>query len=99
MIAQANTEAVTRRQMHTHAVRVLPRVCKTPAIAAADAATDAATAAATAAVQEHFFAVPEPGDLAAKINWRIKKPDGDFIERSTIQVCVLWCHHFKQSPL
>jgi hypothetical protein len=37
-------------------------------------------------MQEHFFAVPEPGKLAAKINWRINKPNGDFIERSTIQV-------------
>jgi hypothetical protein len=37
-------------------------------------------------LQEHFFAVPEPGKLAAKINWRINKPNGDFIERSTIQV-------------
>eukprot|EP00878_Enallax_costatus_P018093 GHUV01019035.1.p1 GENE.GHUV01019035.1~~GHUV01019035.1.p1 ORF type:complete len:454 (+),score=105.01 GHUV01019035.1:192-1553(+) len=36
--------------------------------------------------QEHFFAAPEPGDLAAKINWRINKPNGDFIERSTIQM-------------
>jgi hypothetical protein len=25
-------------------------------------------------------------NLVAKINWRIAKPDGDFIERSTIQV-------------
>jgi hypothetical protein len=24
--------------------------------------------------------------LVAKINWRIAKPDGDFIDRSTIQV-------------
>jgi hypothetical protein len=38
-------------------------------------------------LQEHFFAVPEPGKLAAKINWRINRPNGDFIERSTIQVC------------
>eukprot|EP00775_Hariotina_reticulata_P013067 gene13067-13194_t len=36
--------------------------------------------------QEHFFAVPEPGRLAAKINWRINKPDGDFIERTTLQM-------------
>ncbi|WIA11647.1 hypothetical protein OEZ85_011750 [Tetradesmus obliquus] len=38
--------------------------------------------------QEHFFAVPEPGRLVAKINWRINKPNGDFIERSTIQTFV-----------
>ncbi|KAF8070966.1 VDE1 [Scenedesmus sp. PABB004] len=38
--------------------------------------------------QEHFFAVPSPGKLAAKINWRINKPNGDFIERSTIQTFV-----------
>lgn len=30
--------------------------------------------------------MPEPGKLAAKINWRINKPDGDFIERSVVQV-------------
>eukprot|EP01024_Parvocaulis_polyphysoides_P059672 TRINITY_DN6464_c0_g3_i1.p1 TRINITY_DN6464_c0_g3~~TRINITY_DN6464_c0_g3_i1.p1 ORF type:complete len:435 (-),score=54.31 TRINITY_DN6464_c0_g3_i1:337-1572(-) len=35
--------------------------------------------------QEHFFAVPEPGRLFAKINWRISKPDEDFIQRSTMQ--------------
>jgi violaxanthin de-epoxidase len=35
--------------------------------------------------QEHYFGVPEPGKLYGKINWRIGKPDGDFIERSTIQ--------------
>lgn len=40
-------------------------------------------------LQEHFFAVPEPGRLVAKINWRINKPNGDFIERSTIQVSIL----------
>jgi hypothetical protein len=37
-------------------------------------------------VQEHFFAVPEPGKMAARINWRIPKPNGDFIERSVVQV-------------
>eukprot|EP00879_Flechtneria_rotunda_P023771 GHRR01025168.1.p1 GENE.GHRR01025168.1~~GHRR01025168.1.p1 ORF type:complete len:349 (+),score=86.61 GHRR01025168.1:2588-3634(+) len=41
--------------------------------------------------QEHYFAIQEPGRLAAKINWRINKPNGDFIERSTIQM-------FKQDP-
>eukprot|EP01023_Acetabularia_acetabulum_P067141 TRINITY_DN9197_c0_g1_i1.p1 TRINITY_DN9197_c0_g1~~TRINITY_DN9197_c0_g1_i1.p1 ORF type:complete len:424 (-),score=61.91 TRINITY_DN9197_c0_g1_i1:430-1701(-) len=35
--------------------------------------------------QEHFFAVPQPGRLFAKINWRIDKPDNDFIQRSTMQ--------------
>jgi hypothetical protein len=36
--------------------------------------------------QEHFFAVPEPGKMAARINWRINKPNGEFIERSVVQV-------------
>ncbi len=35
----------------------------------------------------HFFVVPSPGNLVGKINWRINKPEGDFIERSTTQVC------------
>ena len=35
--------------------------------------------------QEHYFGVPEPGKLYGKINWRITKPDKDFIERSTVQ--------------
>ncbi len=35
--------------------------------------------------QEHYFGVPEPGKLYGKINWRISKPDNDFIERSTVQ--------------
>ena len=35
--------------------------------------------------QEHYFGVPEPGKLYGKINWRIAKPDKDFIERSTVQ--------------
>lgn len=35
--------------------------------------------------QEHYFGVPEPGKLYGKINWRIKKPDNDFIDRSTVQ--------------
>ena len=29
--------------------------------------------------------MPEPGKLYGKINWRIAKPDQDFIERSTVQ--------------
>ena len=56
--------------------------------------------------QEHYFGVPEPGKLYGKINWRIKKPDNDFIDRSTVQtfkqVCLwLWktcCTAAKQSP-
>jgi len=35
--------------------------------------------------QEHYFGVPEPGKLYGKINWRIAKPNDDFIERSTVQ--------------
>jgi hypothetical protein len=35
--------------------------------------------------QEHYFDSPDPGKLFAKIQWRINKPDGDFLERSTIQ--------------
>eukprot|EP00891_Asterochloris_glomerata_P009375 jgi/Astpho2/9375/Aster-01644 len=35
--------------------------------------------------QEHYFGVPEPGRLYGKINWRIKKRDSDFIERSVVQ--------------
>lgn len=35
--------------------------------------------------QEHFFAYPEPGHMKAQINWRISKPRGDFMQRSTIQ--------------
>ncbi|KIZ04782.1 hypothetical protein MNEG_3176 [Monoraphidium neglectum] len=35
--------------------------------------------------QEHFFVNPEPDKISAQINWRIKKPNGDFSERSTIQ--------------
>ena len=35
--------------------------------------------------QEHYFGVPEAGKLYGKINWRIKKPNDDFIERSTVQ--------------
>lgn len=38
--------------------------------------------------QEHYFAVPSPGTLVGKINWRISKPNKDFIERSTMQTFV-----------
>jgi violaxanthin de-epoxidase len=41
--------------------------------------------------QEHFFGVPEPGLLYAKINWRVPKPDGDFLQRSVVQT-------FRQQP-
>jgi violaxanthin de-epoxidase len=33
----------------------------------------------------HYFDVPEPGKLVGKINWRIRKPNQDFIERATVQ--------------
>ncbi|KAK9810810.1 hypothetical protein WJX73_009081 [Symbiochloris irregularis] len=35
--------------------------------------------------QEHYFGVPEPGKLVAKINWRIPRGKQDFIERSVVQ--------------
>jgi VDE lipocalin domain len=35
--------------------------------------------------QEHYFTSPEEGKVFGKINWRIQKPDGDFLERSTVQ--------------
>jgi len=38
--------------------------------------------------QEHFFAVPEASKMVARINWRISRPDGDFIDRSTIQTFI-----------
>jgi hypothetical protein len=41
--------------------------------------------APTPAPQEHFFLNPEPGRMQAQINWRISKPGGDFMERTTIQ--------------
>ncbi|KAK9815828.1 hypothetical protein WJX72_010371 [[Myrmecia] bisecta] len=41
--------------------------------------------------QEHYFGVPEPGRLFARINWRIPKGDDDFIDRSTVQT-------FRQTP-
>lgn len=31
---------------------------------------------------------PGPGELSAQINWRIKKPGGDFMERTTMQTFV-----------
>jgi violaxanthin de-epoxidase len=43
--------------------------------------------------QEHYFSSPvdEPGKVFGKIQWRINKPDGDFIERSTVQRFVQVC--------
>jgi violaxanthin de-epoxidase len=35
--------------------------------------------------QEHYFDNPDPGKLFAKIQWRINKTGGDFLERSTVQ--------------
>lgn len=35
--------------------------------------------------QEHFFTSPEPGKLFGNIQWRIARPGGDFLERSTVQ--------------
>lgn len=35
--------------------------------------------------QEHYFTSPEPGKLFGNIQWRISRPDGDFLERSTVQ--------------
>lgn len=32
--------------------------------------------------------MPEPGQLAGKLNWRITTPSGDTIPRSTIQTFV-----------
>jgi len=42
--------------------------------------------------------MPEPGRMAARINWRISKPDGDFIERSVVQVGVT-AHTAQQAAL
>lgn len=47
---------------------------------------EAPTCVSGCVLQEHYFAMPEPGRMAARINWRINKPDGDFIERSVLQV-------------
>ena len=41
--------------------------------------------------QEHYFTSPEEGKIFGKINWRIQKPDGDFLERSTVQRFVQAC--------
>ena len=38
--------------------------------------------------QEHVFAVPEPGRLVGRINWRIAQPGGEFLERSVVQTFV-----------
>lgn len=41
--------------------------------------------------QVHNFQVPTIGQLEGQLGWRINKPDGDFIERRTVQ-------RFKQDP-
>lgn len=38
--------------------------------------------------QEHYFTAPEKGRLYAKLKWRVKKPNGQFIERSDVQTFV-----------
>jgi len=35
--------------------------------------------------QEHFFTSPGPGELYGKLNWRVKKTNGQFYERSDVQ--------------
>ena len=35
--------------------------------------------------QVHFFDETEPGKFAAKINWRIEEPDGEFFTRDALQ--------------
>lgn len=35
--------------------------------------------------QEHYFAISDSGKLFGKINWRIARAGGDFVERSTMQ--------------
>lgn len=35
--------------------------------------------------QQHFFAATGPGSIAAKINWRVQRPNGQFYERSDLQ--------------
>ena len=42
--------------------------------------------------QKHYFKVDEPGVLYGDINWRVRKSDGDFLERSAVQT-------FKQVPI
>ncbi|QDZ17668.1 violaxanthin deepoxidase [Chloropicon primus] len=38
--------------------------------------------------QEHYFTAPESGKLYAKLKWRVKKPNGQFIERGDVQTFV-----------
>ena len=38
--------------------------------------------------QEHFFTAPEAGKLYGKLKWRVKKPNGQFIERNDVQTFV-----------
>mmetsp|Transcript_2805 Transcript_2805/g.3907 ORF Transcript_2805/g.3907 Transcript_2805/m.3907 type:complete len:473 (-) Transcript_2805:34-1452(-) len=35
--------------------------------------------------QVHFFTNPSPGQVYAKLNWRIEEPDGEFFTRDTVQ--------------
>ena len=42
----------------------------------------------TSCTQEHYFTAPEKGRLYAKLKWRVKKPNGQFIERSDVQTFV-----------
>jgi violaxanthin de-epoxidase len=44
--------------------------------------------------QVHFFVNPAPGQVYAKLNWRIKEPDGEFFNRDTVQQFV----QDKQNP-
>lgn len=44
--------------------------------------------------QKHYFRVSEPGILYGEINWRVRKNNGDFLERHAVQtfkqVLPLW---------
>ena len=35
--------------------------------------------------QVHFFVNPAPGQIYAKLNWRIQDTDGEFFNRNTVQ--------------
>ncbi|CAL5221758.1 g4011 [Coccomyxa viridis] len=35
--------------------------------------------------QKHYFKVSEPGTLYGEINWRVRKNNGDFVERHAVQ--------------
>jgi len=38
--------------------------------------------------QVHYFSAPKEGELYGKINWRVRRPNGDFYDRSDIQTFV-----------